>query len=181
MRSSHRSDPAIFACVYRLQELDQKHLKIAETLGVAETGLPISSDLIESLFGVAKRHGIGETKDANRIAVRLPALCGQVTKEDAQRVLKVSVAQQKEVMGSLPSLTKQRQQILPNPGCLKNITLGDIDQNLELIPSSENRSKSQIVIDISRPYTKTNGPEISLENRDMNHARSRPLELTMSG
>ena len=159
----------------------KKHLKIAETLGVAETGLPISSDPIESLFGVAKRHGTGETKDANRIAVRLPALCGQVTKEDAQRVLEVSVAQQKEVMGSLPSLTKQRQQILPNPGCLKNIILGDIDQNLELIPMARNRSKSQIVIDISRPHIKTNGPAISLENIDINHARGRPLELTMAG
>ena len=159
----------------------KKHLKIAETLGVVDTGLPISSDTIESLFGVAKRHGTGETKDANRIAARLPALCGQVTEEDAQRVLEVSVAQQEEVMGSLSSLTRQRRQILPNPGCLDNMILSDTNQNLELIPMSKNRSKSLITLNISEYYTKTKGPVISLKNRDIDHARSRSLELTMAG
>jgi len=159
----------------------KKHLKIAETLGTANTGLPISSDLIESLFGVAKRHGTGETKDANRIAARLPALCGQVTKEDARRVLDVSVAQQKEVMGSLSSLTRQRRQVLPNPGCLDNMTLSNTNQNLELIPISRNRSKSQIILNISGYYTKINDPAISLNNKGMDHAGSRPLELTMTG
>ena len=157
----------------------KKHLKIAKTIGTANTGLPISSDLIESLFGVAKRHGTGETKDANRIAARLPAMCGQVTKEDARRVLEVSVAQQKEVMGSLSSLTKQRRQVLPNPGCLDNMTLSDTNQNLELIPISRNRSKSPIILNISEYYTKTNDPVISLENKGMDHAKSRPLRLTM--
>ena len=158
----------------------KKHLKIAETLGVANTGLPISSDLIESLFGVAKRHGAGETKDANRIAARLPAMCGQVTEEDARRVLDVSVAQQKEVMGSLSSLTRQRQQVQSNPGCLDNMILGDTNQNLELIPMPKNRSKSPIILNISKYYTKANDPVISLKNRGMDHARSRPLRLTMA-
>ena len=159
---------------------NKKHLKIAETLGTANTGLPISSDLIESLFGVAKRHGTGETKDANRIAARLPALCGQVTEEDARRVLDISVAQQKEVMGSLSSLTRQRRQILPNPGCLDNMILSDTNQNLELIPISGNRTKSPIILNISEYYAKTKGPMISLENRDIYHAKSHPLELTMA-
>jgi len=159
----------------------KKHLKIAETVGVVNTGLPISSDLIESLFGVSKRHGTGEIKDANRIAARLPALCGQVTKEDARRVLDISVVQQKEVMDSLSSLTKQRRQVLPNPGCLDNMILSDTNQNLELISMSKNRSKSPIILNISEYYTKTNDPVISLENRDMDHTRSRPLELTMAG
>ena len=134
-----------------------------------------------ALFGVAKRHGTGETKDANRIAARLPALCGQVTKEDARRVLEVSVAQQKEVMGSLSSLTKQRRQVLPNPGCINNVILGDTNQNLELIPISRNQSKSPIILNISEYYTKTNDPVISPENKGMDHARSRPLRLTMTG
>lgn len=143
-------------------------------------GLPISSDPVESLFGVAKQHGIDETKDANRIAVRLPALCGQVTQEDAQRVLEVSVAQQEEVLGSLSSLTKQRREILPNPGCLETMTLGDTAQNLELIPQARNRSKKLITLDISRHYTKTSGSVISLENRAMSPPRGRPLELAMA-
>ncbi len=120
-------------------------------------------------------------KDANRIAARLPALCGQVTEEDARRVLDVSVAQQKEVMGSLSSLTRQRRQVLSNPGSLDNMILSDTDQNLELIPMSRNRSKSPIILNISEYYTKTNDPVISLKNRDMDHARNRPLELTMAG
>jgi hypothetical protein len=57
----------------------------------------------------------------------------------------------------------------------------DSNQNLELIPMSENRSKSPIILNISEHYTKINGPVISLKNRDMDHARSRSLELTMAG
>lgn len=145
----------------------KKHIKIAETVGVAETGLPISSDPLESLFGTAKRHGTGDIKDANRIASRLPSLCGQVTKEDVQRVLKVTVAQQKQVMGALPSLNKQRRDILPNPGSLDKITLGVNDQNFELIPEAKNRPKDIIVTDISSVCGKQEGPEISLKNRDV--------------
>jgi hypothetical protein len=51
-------------------------LETAKTLGLDHVGLPISSDPIASLFGVAKRHGMGQTQDAARIALRLPALCG---------------------------------------------------------------------------------------------------------
>jgi hypothetical protein len=42
--------------------------------GLATAGMPITSDAIKSLFGVAKQHGTGEICDANRIALRLPAL-----------------------------------------------------------------------------------------------------------
>lgn len=41
--------------------------------------------------GVGKRHGVGETPEAVRIALRLPALCGRPTREEAERVLAVSV------------------------------------------------------------------------------------------
>ena len=55
-------------------------------------GVPISSDTIEALFGVGKRHGVGAISDATRIALRLPALCGTPTREEAEQVLGVSVA-----------------------------------------------------------------------------------------
>jgi hypothetical protein len=58
----------------------QYQLETAKTLGLDQVGLPISSDAIESLFGVAKQHGVGETQDAARIALRLPALCGLPTR-----------------------------------------------------------------------------------------------------
>ena len=72
-------------------------LETAKTLGLAYVGLPISSDTIESLFGVAKRHGVGPTQDAARIALRLPALCGVPRREEAEQVLGVSVARQQEI------------------------------------------------------------------------------------
>jgi len=50
----------------------EQQLKTAVTLGMDQHGLPVCSDCIESLFGVAKRHGTGEVKDANRIAARIP-------------------------------------------------------------------------------------------------------------
>ena len=62
-------------------------LETAAQLGLADVGLPISSDPIESLFGLAKQHGSGEIKDAQRIAMRLPALCGTPTQTEAQQVL----------------------------------------------------------------------------------------------
>ena len=55
-------------------------LATAKTLGLDHMGLPISSDSIESLFGVAKHHGVGKTQDAARIALRLPAFCGVPTR-----------------------------------------------------------------------------------------------------
>src|SRR6266852_4001224 len=62
-------------------------LETATTLGLDHIGLPISSESIASLFGVAKQHGVGQTQDAARIALRLPALCGAPTREEAQQVL----------------------------------------------------------------------------------------------
>jgi hypothetical protein len=152
----------------------KEQLKVAGTLGLAETGLPISSDPIESLFGVAKRHGVGESKDANRIAARLPALCGQLTEQDAQRVLKVSVAQQEKAMGPLPSLTQQRREVLPNPGRLETLTPGQADRHLELIPGTENRSKNPIILNISDHYEKTHGPVINVEKTVIPPPRGHP-------
>src|SRR5712691_9485683 len=61
-------------------------LETATTLGLDHVGLPISSDAIESLFGVAKRHGVGETQDAHHIALRLPAFCGVPTRGSVAKV-----------------------------------------------------------------------------------------------
>ena len=156
-------------------------LQVAETLGLAETGLPISSDPIESLFGVAKRHGVGETKDANRLAARLPALCGQLTEQDAQRVLDMRVAEQEKVMGPLPSLAKQRREVLPNPGRLETLTPGQAGHHLELIPGAKNRSKNPIILTLSDHYEKTHSPVINLEKTVIPPPRGHPLGPTRAG
>lgn len=158
-----------------------EQLHVAETLGLAETGLPISSDPIESLFGVAKRQGVGETQDANRIAARLPAFCGQLTEQDAQRVLDVSVVQQKKVMGPLPSLTQQRRQVLPHPGSLEHLTSGDTDHYLELIPGAENRSKKPITLNLSDYYKKTCDPVSNGEKTTISLPRGHPSGPARAG
>src|SRR5215470_15532814 len=95
-------------------------LATAKTLGLDHVGLPISSDTIESLFGVAKHHGVGQTQDAARIALRLPALCGAPTREEAAQVLAVSVTQQQEITGQFTSLTKQRREVLGHREALES-------------------------------------------------------------
>ena len=51
-------------------------LVTAKTRGLDHVGVPISSDAMASLCGVAKPPGVGETQDAARIALRLPyAVC----------------------------------------------------------------------------------------------------------
>src|SRR5256885_9636611 len=94
-------------------------LETATTLGLDHVGLPISSDAIASLFGVAKQHGVGQTQDAARIALRLPAFCGLPTREEAEQVLDVSMARHQEGTGQVISLIKQRREGLGHPGRLR--------------------------------------------------------------
>src|SRR2546425_3408678 len=110
-------------------------LGIATALGLAQVGVPISSDAIESLFGVGKRHGVGETPDAARIALRLPALCGRSTREEAEHVLGISVARQYEFTATLPSLTQQRREVLAHPERLESLAREPASPHVELIPS----------------------------------------------
>jgi len=147
----------------------EKQLMVAKVLGLENAGMPISSDNIESLFGVSKQHGTGKIKDANRIALRIPAMCGELTREDAERVLNISVKEQQKVEGSLPSLTKQRRQVLANPGCLDIINLDEAKQNLELIPGSKKQSKNLINLNVSKGYGKIVGPLIGIKNQAKPH------------
>jgi len=65
-----------------------KHLSVASelawTLWLADQLRPI-----ESLFGVTKQHSQGPIKDADRLAVYLPAFCGKLRQDDATRVLEI--------------------------------------------------------------------------------------------
>jgi hypothetical protein len=98
-------------------------------------------------------------KDADRIAVRIPALCGGFTKDEAKRVLEVSVQEQQQVVGTLPSLLKQRHEVLPNPGSAEKLqSPTDTKPHVALIPGSKKRSKNLIKIDMSDSYDKTIGP-----------------------
>jgi hypothetical protein len=135
-------------------------LETATTLGLDHIGVPISTDAIESLFGVAKQHGVGETQDAARIALRLPALCGLPTREEAEQVLEVSVARQQELTAQVISLTKQRREVLGHPERLERLSLDRANPHVALIARPKNRSNYQEIINISNGYEACHGPPL---------------------
>jgi len=122
-------------------------LEIAKTLGLDHVGLPISSDTIESLFGVAKHHGVSQTQDASRIALRLPALCGAPTRQEAQEVLAISVARQQELTAQFTSLTKQRREVFGHPDRLES--LGQGESHVALLPRPKDGSNYEAIVNIS--------------------------------
>jgi hypothetical protein len=138
----------------------QYQLETAKTLGLAQVGLPISSDAIESLFGVAKQHGVGETQAAARIALRLPAFCGLPTREEAEQGLDVSVARQQEVTGQVISWTKQRREVLGHPERLERLSITQGPPHVELIARLKSRSDRQNIDPISTSYEELHGPQL---------------------
>ena len=136
-------------------------LATAKTLGLDQVGLPISSDAIESLFGVAKRHGVGQTQDAARIALRLPALCGAPTREEAEQVLGISVARQHEITGQCTSLTKQRREVLGHGQELESLGQSLGEPYVELLPSPKNRSNHAAIVNLSMACENQYGPHLA--------------------
>jgi hypothetical protein len=136
-------------------------LATAKTLGLDQVGLPISSDAIESLFGVAKRHGVGQTQDAARIALRLPALCGMPTREEAEQVLGISVARQHEITGQLTSLTKQRREVLGHGKGLESLARSQGEPYVELLPRPKNRPNHAAIANLSMDCENQYGPHLA--------------------
>jgi hypothetical protein len=132
-------------------------LQIATTLELDQVGLPISSDSIESLFGVGKRHGVGEVHDATRIALRLPAFCGAPTREEAAQVLEVSVARQHEFTSAFTSLTQQRREVLGHPERLESLGEPRHAPHVEIIPSPKTCTTNETRVDIKTIYGNHDG------------------------
>ncbi len=120
-------------------------------------GLPISSDTIASLFGVGKRHGVGEISEATRIALRLPALCGTPTREEAEQVLGVSVARQHEFTEAMTSLTQQRREVLSHAAGLERVRREPHSPHWELIPRPKKREINEGSIHVKTIYEKNDG------------------------
>lgn len=142
----------------------QNQLHTAVQLGLDKTGMPVTSDQIESLFGVAKQHGVGAIKDADRIALRLPAFCGVPTRAEAEQVLQISVAEQNELTRHFSSLIKLRRQVLPHPERLEMLENAQHDTHIELIPGIRNRSNPENLIDIAGSYDDRPDPAIESQN-----------------
>jgi hypothetical protein len=157
-------------------------LGTATALGLAQVGVPISSDSIESLFGVGKRHGVGETPDAARIALRLPAFCGTPTRQEAEQVLGVSVVRQHEFTAAFTSLTQQRREVFAHPQSLESVPRHPARPYVELLPSPKTRVTSEGSVDIKMIYGNNNGtqpipPEESvvIENTGPSHVKQTAL------
>ena len=142
-------------------------LETAKALGLDQVGLPISSDTIESLFGVGKRHGVGEISDATRIALRLPALCGTPTREEAEQVLGVSVARQHEFTEAMTSLTQQRREVLSHAAGLESLRREPNSPHWELIPSPKKREINEVSIHIKTIYEKNDGTPLVPQDESM--------------
>lgn len=133
-------------------------LETATQLGLDAVGLPISSDPIESLFGLAKQHGVGPIQDANRMALRIPALCGVPTLEEAQQVLAITVAQQRVLSDGVVSLTQQRRQIRAQPHHLDQLGSEREQGNVELIPPGKDRFDRSTIISFPKGYKEVKEP-----------------------
>jgi hypothetical protein len=136
----------------------QHQLETAKQLGLNEVGLPISSDPIESLFGLTKQHGVGPVKDANRMALRMPAFCGLPTEQEARQVLEVTVAQQHAFSHGVSSLIKQRRQMRANPHHLEQLGHEQEQRNVELIPPDKDCSDRSDIIYLPNGYKEVEGP-----------------------
>ena len=136
----------------------QNQLQIAAKLGLDHIGLPVSSDPIESLFGQGKLHGTGEIKDANRIALRLPALCGTLTRAEVEQVMKISVAEEQEITDRFTSLVKQRRDVFPHPDRLDSLSTEQAGTRLELIAGAKNRENCGEILDFPICYQNAHGP-----------------------
>ena len=138
-------------------------LQTATKLGLDHIVLPVCSDQIESLFGLGKLHGTGQIKDANRIALRLPALCGTTTQSEAEQVLKISVAEEQQVTGRFTSLVKQRREVLPHPDRLESLSTEQAGAHLELIAGDKNRENSGEILHLPVPYEEPHGPRLQCQ------------------
>ena len=65
---------------------------------------------------------------------------------------------QREIEGPLYSLTKQRRQVLPNPGKLELLDPNAEKQNLELIPRPKSRAKKPVKLNESIRLQKKEWP-----------------------
>lgn len=149
-------------------------LETAKELGLDEAGLPISSDPIESLFGLTKQHGAGPLKDANRMALRIPALCGVPTLEEAQQVLEITVKQQQALSHGVASLTKQRRQMRAEPHHLEQLGSAPQQSNVELIPPDKDRADRSTIIYLPNGYKEVKEPLSP-------HHRTSPTQATVGG
>ena len=94
------------------------------------------------------------------MALRLPALCGAPTREEAEQVLGISVARQHEITGQCTSLTKQRREVLGHRKELESLGRSQGEPHVELFPSPKNRSNYAAIVNLSTACEDQYGPHL---------------------
>ncbi|MBF0437475.1 MAG: hypothetical protein HQL77_19230, partial [Magnetococcales bacterium] len=91
--------------------------------------------------------------------LRLPALCGIPTKQEAQQVIEMTIAEQNKYTNDLSSLTKQRLEMFSGRGSLEKLDHDHACNHMELIPESKKRSNYENIFDISLSSRERYGPQ----------------------
>ena len=133
----------------------------ATTLGLDHVGLPRSAETIASLFGVATPHGVGQTQEAARSALRFPAFGGAPTREDAAQVLAVRVARQHAGPAPCPSLPPQRRAVLGHPEHLEGLGRAQGPPHVARLPGPKKGANGQETLTISTRCDNPYGPRLA--------------------
>ena len=92
------------------------------------------------------------------MALRLPALCGAPTREEAHQVLEISVARQHKITGQCTSLTKPRREVLGHRKALESLGQRQGAAHGALFPSPKNRSNHAAIVNLSTGCEDQHGP-----------------------
>jgi hypothetical protein len=94
------------------------------------------------------------------MALRLPALCGAPTREEAAQVLGISVARQYELTGQCISLTKQRREVLSHRKALARLGRSPGEAHVACLPRPKNRSNHAAIVNLSTGCEDQHGPHL---------------------
>ena len=128
---------------------DSDRIRLAELVAALSLGVDLG-------FGQPMEHVLRQT----RIALRLPALCGAPTREEAEQVLGISVARQQEITGPFTSLTKQRREVLGHREALESLGRSPGGPYVELLPRPKNRSNHAAIVNLSTGCGNQYGPHL---------------------
>ena len=158
VRELRNNDPIKLGTIDWLND----HMKIARKLGLADIGMLASTDSIESVFGLSKSHGVGNIKDPHHMALKIGALCGDVTMGDAHAVATMPHALL-ENAAPQTSLQSDRIGIFSGLKNLESISHGDVTEPFMILPQPKNRDNCHISEVNTGGYNKSIGPPAILE------------------
>jgi hypothetical protein len=136
------------------------HIRIAQDLGLPDIGMLASTDGIESTFGLSKSHGVSTIKDPVKMAIKIAAICGVVSQDDVDKVLKTP---HQILTSTIPkhSLQSDRRAIFSGKKSIEDINNIIDAPYFSLIPKSKKWEKSPIITINTGCNQNSNGPPFS--------------------